>query len=886
MNLIECLCKKIHKDDAFKSSYSSLLKAHGEKKILLEPKLEGIDFNHISRCCDILSKSDNSDDLSLALDIAVMLSDLFPSFDKTKELLSSVLSSSENLLGLKAVKSPVFGESALDLMDKIMRREELRIPNGSEDEFFLRPQKQIFDRMLDEKVFCFSGPTSVGKSFVLMKFIEFNYLHSRHYNYAMVIPTKALINEVAQKIRDILAICESRYLEASGFHGEINPPVPYAVVTNPSDLAFRRKDCKFVCVMTQERMVRLLRSNPSISIDYMFIDEAHKLSSKREDRNPLYYQMSSLICKQGDDVRFSFASPFVPNPEIYAELLYGNYSPRSYTTDYSPVAQTRIFVDLNDKYFSIFNRVNHTFEKFYNFRKEYDRYDVITNIGKGHRSIVYCNSLKKVIDYACEFDRKRGRAKNNRKLLDAAAVVREEISSRCILAKLLTRGIGFHVSYLPQKIRKLIEDLFKDKDSGLDIVFCTSTLLEGVNVPADYLFITSLRNGGNNLSEVELSNLMGRAGRISHSISGNIVFISDKENNFTIEEKKWKVKTQRSGIQLFLESKDKSKKPFGQIIVDSLLDGDVGFSQIPTMSRKRAIRYSSLLLTALIEGADTPVVRHFSPYMKKEDIAVLVNKYKTKAASLEDECELCISQSQLDSLCHAIMDEGLDFPQIDNLSKKAAANKVIEFLGKLKQCFNWSYYESDDLGRGESYIHYGTILFHWLYGHNTREIIEGALIYRTQHPDSPVFFHKEMVYEFFDSTDDVCVNYVIAGVLDDLENVVQYKLSNYIQYFSFIYRRIKGVAPKYDWGEYISFGSMDEKMIYLQKIGFSRESANLILRSNESYMVRNPDGSLMILDTLANFEDEDVCNEYRIVEANNPDCIFTPPDPEWDDFDF
>ena len=50
-------------------------------------------------------------------------------------------------------------------------------------------------------------------------------------------------------------------------------------------------------------------------------------------------------------------------------------------------------------------------------------------------------------------------------------------------------------------------------------------------------------------------------------------------------------------------------------------------------------------------------------------------------------------------------------------------------------------------------------------------------------------------------------------------------------------------------------------------------------------MVRNPDGSLMILDTLANFEDEDVCNEYRIVEANNPDCIFTPPDPEWDDFE-
>lgn len=886
MNLIECLCKKIHKDEVFKSSYSRLLIAHGEKKILLEPNLDGIDFNHISRCCDILSKSDDSGNLSLALEIAVMLNYLFPNDMKTRELLSSVLSTTENFLGLKAVKASVFGESALDLMDKIARREGLRIQNGSEDEFFLRPQKQIFDRMLDEKIFCFSGPTSVGKSFVLMKFIEFNYLHSRHYNYAMVIPTKALINEVAQKIRDILAICESRYLQTTGSHGEINHPIPYAVVTNPSDLAFRRKDCKYICVMTQERMVRLLRSNLSISIDYMFIDEAHKLSSKREDRNPLYYQLALLICRRGDDVRFSFASPFVPNPEIYAELLNRNDSAQSYTTDYSPVAQTRIFVNLNDRYFSIFNRVDHSFEKFHSFREEFDRYDVISKIGKGHRSIVYCNSLKKVIDYACEYESKRGIVKHNRKLLDAAAMVRQEISDRCILAKLLTRGIGFHVSYLPQKIRKLIEDLFKDKDSGLDIVFCTSTLLEGVNVPADYLFITSLRNGGNNLSEVELSNLMGRAGRISHSISGNIVFISDKENKFTIEEKKWKVKTQRSGIQLFLESKDKSKKPFGQIIVDSLLDGDVEFSQIPIMSRKRAIRYSSLLLTALIEGADTPVVRHFSSYMKKEDIAVLVNKYKTKAASLEDECELCISQAQLDSICNAIMNEGLDFPKIDDLPKETAEHEVRKFLGKLKRCFDWNYYEPNDLGRGESYKHYGTILYHWLCGHNTREIIEGTLWYRNKYPNSSVYFHNEKIYEKFDSSDDVCVNYVIAGVLDDLENVVQYKLSNYIQYFSFIYRKIKGVAPKYDWGEYISFGSMDEKMIYLQKIGFSRESANLILRNNESYMVRNPDGSLMILDTLANFEDEDVCNEYRIVEANNPDCIFTPPDQDWDDFDF
>ena len=45
--------------------------------------------------------------------------------------------------------------------------------------------------------------------------------------------------------------------------------------------------------------------------------------------------------------------------------------------------------------------------------------------------------------------------------------------------------------------------------------FCTSTLLEGVNVPVDNLFVFDHKKGLSDLSVIDAFNLMGRAGRVS-----------------------------------------------------------------------------------------------------------------------------------------------------------------------------------------------------------------------------------------------------------------------------------------------------------------------------------------------------------------------------------
>ena len=68
-------------------------------------------------------------------------------------------------------------------------------------------------------------------------------------------------------------------------------------------------------------------------------------------------------------------------------------------------------------------------------------------------------------------------------------------------------------------------------------MFCTSTLVEGVNLPADNLFITSYKNGRSGMDEVEFRNLVGRVGRIKYNLYGNVFMLAFDESD-TITAKK------------------------------------------------------------------------------------------------------------------------------------------------------------------------------------------------------------------------------------------------------------------------------------------------------------------------------------------------------------
>lgn len=54
---------------------------------------------------------------------------------------------------------------------------------------------------------------------------------------------------------------------------------------------------------------------------------------------------------------------------------------------------------------------------------------------------------------------------------------------------------------------------------------------EGVNLPADNLFITSYYSGRAQMTDVDFRNLIGRVGRIQYNLSGNVFMVSDETRN-------------------------------------------------------------------------------------------------------------------------------------------------------------------------------------------------------------------------------------------------------------------------------------------------------------------------------------------------------------------
>lgn len=86
------------------------------------------------------------------------------------------------------------------------------------------------------------------------------------------------------------------------------------------------------------------------------------------------------------------------------------------------------------------------------------------------------------------------------------------------------RQVGYHYGRQPSLVRKAIEDAFGE--GHLQHLVTTSTLLYGVNLPAQNLFLHNPERGQNQpISSNDFWNLAGRAGRMGKEFSGNIFLI-------------------------------------------------------------------------------------------------------------------------------------------------------------------------------------------------------------------------------------------------------------------------------------------------------------------------------------------------------------------------
>jgi len=99
------------------------------------------------------------------------------------------------------------------------------------------------------------------------------------------------------------------------------------------------------------------------------------------------------------------------------------------------------------------------------------------------------------------------------------------------LRQCLSGGVAFHVSDLERDEKRAVEESFRQSDSPIRVIVATTTLAQGVNLPAETVIIAELAHPiGFNLTKpyttAEYKNVAGRAGRLGLAMSGRAIALS------------------------------------------------------------------------------------------------------------------------------------------------------------------------------------------------------------------------------------------------------------------------------------------------------------------------------------------------------------------------
>lgn len=840
MELGEYIYSDIEKNTYLISLYTNLIKKYAIN-IFKITDIEGevsINVSDLLRFADILSKSTN--DLkkqkhnNIAQNIVVLLKELYPENEEVKKIYVSVLNNIRNYRGIK--ENNYYSTDIREFISQYIEKELYKIEPNDDENYFVRDQKNIYDTLQKEKFYSYSGPTSMGKTFVIRKFIINQIKNNYKKNYVVVVPTKALISEITSDfITELNSLLKEKNYKVINTYSETNENDKY----------------NYVMIYTQERLLSHL-INSSIKVNYVFIDEAHKLFYK-DTRTMYFYKILDILRNQDNVPNIYFSAPLIKNPNEFLDLLPEIGTKSSSVFEFTPVNQQKFMIDYNSKNIRIYNDLSSNFiELEYDKIEKFDINYILNQLGENRKNLVYCESKKEAINYALEYSKNRKPIEENEYLNKVKKYIKDEIHEDYWLIDMLSKGVAYHIGYIPNSIRKHIENLYKEKT--INTIFCTSTLLEGVNLPADNLFINVKDKAKIISNEIDFKNLIGRVGRIKYNLIGNVFIIpngSPKLMNTCTELIENDVSDKELSIKKVLSTIAKKE------IINKLKNGDTLIDKrSKTYDEYESTRYiMNNLIDDIMNDRKGIIYKQFEKFITKQDIREIKEQFKEKTVPQD----LPITTDQIDTVDKYIKEDKLEYPE------KITYNNVLTFLKELHEYYSWNIYEDKTtIGHKNNLAYYAVILQQWMLGFGIKQIIQQAIKY---HEDNNTFYdiNSGMKVDYTGSLEQK--NSIINETLNAIENIILFKISNYFSKFSSRYKEVNKIEEiANDWYEYIQYGTNDKIVIMIQKIGFSREAALKI--NKKGYWILEED-ILYIKSDIFLDSDELLREEAKAVQLNN-----------------
>jgi replicative superfamily II helicase len=816
MTIIEKLTDDIINNDYFNLlfSKSSLLSAYNQFSIINQKTLSEKELKDILRFADILSNSSNSVARNKAYQIITFLNTNYSINPIYKTVSKAVYSKLGNFPAIKYLEKYNENNSELPLnrLIEVEAKTLIQKVPGSTEFTFTDAQFELFSNLSNSIEYSFSGPTSMGKSFIIKAFIKKVLKNVPRENLVVIVPTRALINQFAidlkSELRDVLETYK------------------YRVVTNSSvsDLITEEKH-NYIFVLTPERLISYLSQDNNPSIGFLFIDEAHKIASNNDSRSVTSYAAIEKALKKYGNIKLYFASPNVSNPDIFLKLFNRSNKNNSFKTNEAPVSQNLFFIDLlNNRIDYVTGNENIELESVDFFTKINSIDDLIKNLGREKNNLIYCNSKNRTISYAFNFSKSLNEIPVNELSVEIKRAIRqikEYIHPDYYLANLLEYKIAYHYGKLPQLIRNSVEELYQNGD--VTNVFCTSTLLEGVNMPTQNIFILNNKNGSSKLEPIDFWNLSGRAGRLSKELYGNIYCIQHSdcewENKEILHKKEIELKP------TVLNKIDRNIQRIEKILREQNISG--------TQTEIDILQYIANIIsvdTLELEGNREP-----SPLIKKlidKNKETIIELAKSKVQDFSIPVSILNSNQSINlsvqnKVYNALLKQhrqgkNIKLPSVNKPQFYQVCKSVLDYMFNL---YEWKNAEKR-LNSVNSLSYYSTIMTQWVKGFSLSQIIQQSIDFHIDNNKEIVLDYDYQNPVIFNPKNKRHINYVIENVIEDIEYILRFLFEKYFNHYHSIVVKLLGEDNAGEnWATLLEYGTQNRIVIALQNVGISRHTA-------------------------------------------------------------
>ncbi len=385
---------------------------------------------------------------------------------------------------------PYMNQNTSILEDKFLL--ECFKANIGEDEpkVLHREQSRVLKRLLSNESLILSAPTSFGKSFIIDALIAMK----KPKNVLIIVPTISLLDEARRRL--------------------VRKFYSYNIITTTQQTDLKNNN---IFIFSPERAVEYFSfiNKENIRLDFFIVDEFYKIS--KEYGNERFAPLQNAILKyMGISDQRYYICPNIDKINNKNSILCEGM-------EFECLNFNTVFINVNKCYPN--KKLNKKQKILVKKQK------MLEIIKRGEKTLVYTQSQNS-IKVVCKILTENIIIEKSNALLENFVKWLSIHYGEYYLNDILKIGVGIHHGKLHRCLSQLQVRLFEEKDL-LKTIVSTSSLIEGVNIPAKNLILWDNKSGLKKINHLTYKNIIGRSGRMFKYFIGEVYLLEspDEDNN-------------------------------------------------------------------------------------------------------------------------------------------------------------------------------------------------------------------------------------------------------------------------------------------------------------------------------------------------------------------